>query len=225
MGTWIFFAMKSLSYLLVLIYVLVAATGGVVANDWWYDQFGLSQEGIGSGKIWQLLSYGLLHGNAYHLIVNVVLLWVLGGKLQSVIGSKKAMLILTLGVLAGGVFQLVLSYRVEADQMSLLVGVSGGLMALLLCLTTLDPYRVMRPLRIRAKHLGLGILMSEAILTLIDPTLGIPVLSGIGQYVARQMGESIFLVAHACHLGGGIAGLCIGKVILKCSDFSGQRVA
>ncbi len=203
--------MKSLSYLLVLIYVLVAATGGVVANSWWYDQLGLSQDGIEAGKIWQLLSYSLLHGNAYHIIVNGVLLWILGGKLQSIVGAKKAMLVLATGVFAGGVLQLALSYRVESDQSSLLVGISGGIMALLLGLTTIDPYRVMRPLRIRAKHLGLGFLLSEAILTLTDPALGVPVLSGLGIYAASMMGESIFHVAHACHLGGGIAGMCLGR--------------
>ena len=215
MGTRIFFVMKSLSYLLVLIYVLVAATGGVIANSWWYDQFGLSQQGIEAGKIWQFLSYALLHGNAYHLIVNAVLLWVLGGKLQSIVGAKKAMLVLAIGVLTGGVFQLALSCRVESDPSSLLVGVSGGIMGMLLCLTTIDPYRVMRPLRIRAKHLGLGFLLSEAILTLTDPALGIPVLSGLGIHAASMMGESIFHVAHACHLGGGIAGLYLGRIYRK----------
>jgi len=212
MGTRIFFAMKSLSYLLVLIYVLVAATGGVIANSWWYDQLGLSQEGIEAGKVWQFLSYALLHGNTYHLVVNAVLLWLLGGTLQSSIGVKKSMFVLAIGVFVGGVLQLALSYRIDGELPSLLVGVSGGLMGLLLCLTTIDPYRVMRPLRIRAKHLGLGFLLSEAILTLIDPSLGIPVISGLGQHVASAMGGSIFLVAHACHLGGGIAGVCLGKI-------------
>ncbi len=212
MGTRIFYVMKSLICLLVLFYVLLAATGGVAGNCWWYDQLGLSQVGIKSGKIWQFLSYALLHGNSYHLIVNTVLLWVLGGKLQSIVGAKKALFVLASGVVAGGVSQFALSFLVEAGESSLLVGVSGGILAMLLCLTTIDPYRVMRPLRIRAKHLGLGFLLSKAILTLIDPALAMPLFSGLGAHVANILGESIFLVAHGCHLGGAIAGLCIGLV-------------
>jgi membrane associated rhomboid family serine protease len=211
MGTRIFFVMKSLICLLVLLYAVVAATGGIAENCWWYEQLGLSQLGVKSGKIWQFFSYALLHGNGYHLIVNTVLLWVLGGKLQSIVGAKKALFVLASGVVAGGVFQFALSFLVEAGESSLLVGVSGGILAMLLCLTTIDPHRVMRPLRIRAKHLGLGFLLSEAILTLIDPALAMPLLSGVGAHVANIFGESIFLVAHACHLGGAIAGLCIGR--------------
>lgn len=212
MGTRIFFVMKPLSYLLVLLYVLAEVSGRVAGNSWWYDQFGLSQEGVEAGKFWQFLSYGFLHGNTYHLIVNGILLWLLGGRLQSNIGIKKSIFVLALGVFVGGALQLALSYRIDADQPSLLVGISGGLMALLLCLTTLDPYRVMRPLRIRAKHLGLGFLLAEGVLTLIDPSLGLPVLSGVGRQVASTMGEPIFLVAHACHFGGGIVGLYLGRI-------------
>ncbi|MEO1856252.1 MAG: rhomboid family intramembrane serine protease [Rubritalea sp.] len=213
--------MKSLTFLLVFIYLLIETMGGVMANNECYYQLGLSQQGIESGKIWQFLSYAVLHGNTYHFVVNGILLWVLGGKLQSIVGVKKAISILAVGVTTGGGLQLGLSYLTENGHSSLLVGVSGGIMALLLGLTTMDPCRVLRPLRIRARHLGLGFLMSEAIFTLIDPSLGIPVLTGVGHHVASAMGEPIFLVAHACHLGGGIAGLILGKIILSNSDQSG----
>lgn len=202
---------KSLSSLLVVIYVLIALTGGVAGNDWWYDQLGLSQQGIEAGKYWQLLSYGLLHGNLYHLVVNVVLLWLLGTRLESVVGGWKSLSVVLMGVFVGGFSHLVVGCWIDSEQANLLVGVSGGLMALLLYLTTLEPYRVMRPLRIRAKHLGLGFLVSEAVLILIDPALRIPIVSGVGAQLASVMGDSIFMVAHACHLGGGIAGLSLAK--------------
>lgn len=219
-----FFMTKFLSVLLVTLYMLVAVSGGVAENTWWYEQFGLSQQGIGAGKLWQFVSYGVLHGNLYHLTVNVVLLWLLGGRLEQMIGAKKSLAVVLLGVICGGVFQFGVSCMVDADGSSLLVGVSGGLMTLLLCLTTIDPYRVMRPLRIRAKHLGLGFLISELILTLIDPALGIPGASWLGGQLARAIGDSLFSVAHACHFGGGIAGLISAKVILSRSDTSGVRV-
>ncbi|MGJ8673808.1 rhomboid family intramembrane serine protease [Rubritalea sp.] len=205
--------MKVFSLTLVLIYVGLSLSGQYLNAI--YEIFGLSLEGIESGRVWQLLSYGVLHGSWWHLGVNVALLLLLGIKLQHILGWKKALVVTGLGVFVGGLCHLLLNVFLPVDQQGVLVGVSGGMMALLICLTTLDPDYSNGITRIRARHLGMGFFISSLILTLLTPSLGIVGLSRLGESLGGVFGYEMFYVSHACHFGGGIAGLIYGRYILR----------
>jgi membrane associated rhomboid family serine protease len=97
----------------------------------------------------------------------------------------------------------------------LLVGCSGGCMALLLLLATLSPQSRMLPLPVSARSLGLGVMAAALVLALALPKLGVPGLSTIGRTLAAHGMAGWFEIGHACHFGGGLAGWLIGRWILR----------
>ncbi|MFC5051721.1 rhomboid family intramembrane serine protease [Rubritalea spongiae] len=205
--------MKTFCLLLILIHVVLSTC--VQDVNAIYEVFGLSLDGIVNGKVWQFLSYGFLHGNWWHLAVNTMCIALLGLKLQQILDWKKALAVTMLAVLLGGGGYLLMNVFLPENQQGVLVGVSGGMMGLLLCLTTLDPDHRIWVTRIRSKHLGMGFLISSLCLALLTPALGVPVFSSIGEMLGNVFGEEMFYVSHACHFGGGIAGLFCGQYILR----------
>lgn len=207
--------MRSLSLLLIALYLVISLNGGVEGNLWCYDEAGLSLDGMTHGRLWQLASYGFLHGNWFHVMVNSVMLFLLGDRLQSLIGWRKSMVVTLAAVVLGGAIHLLLCLILNVPAQALLVGVSGGVMGVLLCLTTLHPYRVLWPLRLQARHLGNGFMISSMALILIMPDLGIPGLSQCGAFLVELFGNEVFQASHACHLGGGIAGVLAAKYWIR----------
>jgi membrane associated rhomboid family serine protease len=188
--------------------ILVAASGGVTPLAHWFEIFGLSRSGFFEGRIWQPLSYGILHGNWLHAGLNAAFILLIGSRIEFIAG-RPAMLKVTLaGALAGGLAHLLLGS-------GLLVGMSGACMALLILLTTLSPESRMFPLPVSGKSLGLGLLMAALLLALIDPALGIPVASSAGKALTNNGMGSWFQLGHACHFGGGLAGWLCGRWLLR----------
>jgi membrane associated rhomboid family serine protease len=186
----------------------VDMAGGVDALAGWYETLGLSRAGILAGRIWQLLSYGLLHGAWWHAGLNAVFVLLIGSRIEFIAGRSVLIGVTLAGILGGGIAHLLIGS-------GLLVGLSGGCISLLLCLTTLSPESRMFPLPVSGRSLGLGILVAEFGLALIDPGLGLPGLSAVGTAaVAHGMG-SWFEMGHACHFGGGLAGWIYGRWILR----------
>jgi len=197
--------------ILLAIHAGVELAGGYDAQFRWYDTFGLWADGVFSGKIWQLLTYGLLHGGWSHVGMNAACLLLVGGKLEWQIGGRRMLACALLGVIAGGAGHLLLG--VTRD--SLLVGFSGGCMALLLLLTTLSPGSRMFPLPISARSLGVGLLLSEFLLALMDPGLHLPGFSLLGKQLVAWGHHGWFEMGHACHFGGGVAGWLYGHWLLR----------
>lgn len=190
------------------IQALVAAGGGPDNLSGWFTTFGLSRAGVLSGNIWQIVSYGLLHGSWLHAGINALFVLAIGSRIEHIIGPR-AMLRATLaGVAGGGLCHLLLGR-------GLLVGLSGGCLALLLLLTTLSPQSRMLPLPVSGRSLGLGILLAALLLTLLNPALGIPGAAQAGQWLANHGMRGWWRVGHACHLGGGLAGWLYGRWWLR----------
>lgn len=191
-----------------LVQMFVSAKGGPDFVSAWYENLGLSRGGFLSGKVWQVLSYGLLHGGWWHAGLNALFVLLVGSRIEHMAGRPAMARVIVLGILGGGVAHLVLGA-------GLLVGMSGGCVALLLCLTTLSPQSRMFPLPVSGRSLGLGILIAELILALIDPAVKLPGLSLIGRWMVDHGMESCFRMGHACHFGGGMAGWACGRWILR----------
>jgi membrane associated rhomboid family serine protease len=190
------------------IQTLVVIKGGPAVLGSWFENFGLSREGFLSGKVWQVFSYSLLHGGWWHVGLNSLFVLLIGSRIEHMAGSLAVLRTLLAGVLGGGVSHLLLGA-------GLLAGCSGGCLALLLLLTTLSPQSRMFPLPVSGKNLGLGILLAELFLALVNPALGLPGLAGIGGMLANHGMASWFQVGHACHFGGGLAGWVYGRWILR----------
>jgi membrane associated rhomboid family serine protease len=186
----------------------IAMRGTADDAVWWFENLGLSRAEFLTGKPWQVFTYGMLHGGWWHLGLNSMLVLVLGARIEHIAGKAVMLLATAAGVLAGGLFHLLLGN-------GLLVGLSGGCLALLLLLTTLSPQSRMMPLPVSAKNLGLGILFSALILALINPALDLPGLSSLGRALEDHGLGSWFQIGHACHFGGALAGWIYGRWILR----------
>lgn len=174
---------------------------------------GLSRAGMLQGHIWQLVTYGFLHGGWLHAGLNTLFLLVLGSRIEHMVSGAMVSKTLILGILGGGVFHLLLSPA--HANVSVLVGMSGGCVALLLLLTTLSPGSRMMPLPISGRSLGIGILLAELLLALIHPGLGLPGFSRVGIWLVQHGMESWFQLGHACHFGGGLVGWTLGRWLLR----------
>lgn len=194
---------------------LVTVVGGVDRQPaWtWFVTMGLSREGIFAGKIWQIFTYGFIHGSWFHAGMNALFVLLIGSRIEHVAGRSILMKVMIFGIVGGGISHLLLAPG--GSGAGLLVGLSGGCMALLLLLTTLSPQSRMIPLPISAKSLGLGVLAAEFILAVIDPRLGIPWFADLGKKLAEHGLSSWFQLGHACHFGGGVAGWILGRWLLR----------
>lgn len=189
-------------------HLVVSLCGGVDAVGSWYQNLGLSREGVLSGKIWQLASYGLPHGGWLHALLNALFILIIGSRVERMVGTRMMLLVVLAGVAGGGVFHLLIGS-------GLLVGLSGGCFALLLMLTTLSPDSRMFPILISGRSLGVGILAAELLLALIDPGSEIPQFERIGGWLVKHDMGAWFRMGHACHLGGGLAGWVFGRWVLR----------
>ncbi|MFT3991079.1 MAG: rhomboid family intramembrane serine protease [Luteolibacter sp.] len=188
----------------------IECTGGVVKHWPLYVELGLQLPAVLHGWIWQLLSYGFLHGSWSHVLLNAGCLLLVGPRLEKIWGAWRVLGTALIGVIAGGLGHLLLGVTEHA----LLVGFSGGCMALVLLFCTISPDARWGPLGISAKNLGRGILSSELGLALIEPAKGWPVFSEIGRLL-MPWGASVFQMGHACHFGGAFAGWLIGKWLVR----------
>lgn len=190
------------------IHAWVAMRGGPERLGRWFADFGMERAGFLTGKIWQPVSYGFLHGGWWHAALNALFLLAIGSRIEHMAGRATMVRTTAAGVLAGGLCHLLLGS-------GLLVGMSGACMALLLLLTTLSPQSRMFPLPVSARSLGLGVMLGELILTLVNPSLDLPGLSVVGRAMVERGMGSWFQIGHACHVGGGLAGWLYGRWILR----------
>ncbi|MES2923200.1 MAG: rhomboid family intramembrane serine protease [Verrucomicrobiota bacterium] len=197
------------------IQLLVTLAGGQDREPaWsWFETFGLNRQEVFAGKIWQVFTYGFLHGGWLHVGVNSVFLLLIGSRIEHMAGHAVMVRTGVFGVLGGGIGHLILAPG--GASAPLLVGLSGACVALLLLLTTLSPQSRMMPIPLTGKSLGLGILTAELILALIDPSLGIPGFSTLGAWLVDHGHAAWFELGHACHFGGGLAGWMLGKWLLR----------
>lgn len=207
--------MKLMSLILVLIYAGVFCLLDEQQSYQLFSTFGLSYDGLKQGRVWQLVTYALLHGNWFHVLLNATFLYLLGRKAPAVFGSVKSYWILLLGIIGGGLFHLLIGLFVESHSGVILVGVSGGVMAILLALTTYSPYERLSPLPLRSGNLGLGCLLAAFLLLLIDPAVGMPAFSTVGEKIEVLAGFDLSRISNACHLGGGFAGWVFVKYFTR----------
>ncbi len=200
----------TLAILILVCEWLLAELGGYDSQParHWFEVLGLSSRGFLAGEVWQVASYGLLHGGWWHAGLNAVFILLIGSRIEHMAGRRTMCIVVLAGVVAGGVFHLLIGS-------GLLVGISGGCMALLLFLTTVSPDSRMAPLQISGRSLGLGILMAAGILALADPAARIPGFSSLGNWIVENGWGAWFLMGHACHLGGGLAGWGVGRWMLR----------
>ncbi len=111
-------------------------------------------------QVWQLVSYGFLHGGFSHLFFNMFGLWMFGRVVEQVWGATRFLLYYMVCVIGAGITQLLTLYFMAPGVGVPTVGASGGLFGILLAFGMMFPNaRVMLlipPIPMTAKWLVIG---------------------------------------------------------------------
>lgn len=153
---------------------------------WFETFFALWPPSSGHFGPWQLLSYGLLHGDPAHLFFNMLGLWMFGSEIERLWGHKRYLQFIVASVLSAAIVQLLWGVLTAHNQPT--VGASGALFGLLLAFGMMFPNRIIMPL-------FPPIPMKAKVFVAVFG--GLELLFGLG-------GSSG--VAHFAHLGGMLGG-------------------
>lgn len=151
----------------------------------------LREGGTVGFEIWQLVSYGFLHGSLTHLLFNMLALWMFGGTIERLFGARPFAIYYFACVIGAALAQLaVIAWFTGGFYPTL--GASGGVFGVLLAFGMMYPHQrimlIFPPIPMPAWLFVTGY-------GLIELYLGI---------TGTQAG-----VAHFAHLGGMVAGFVL----------------
>jgi len=113
--------------------------------------------GVPGFQIWQLVTYGFLHGGLLHLFVNMFALWMFGTSLERFWGSRPFLWFYLVCLVGAGLIQLVVA-TLAADSGNLYptIGASGAVFGILLGFAMMFPEQQLMllfpPIPIKAKY-------------------------------------------------------------------------
>lgn len=174
--------------LLILIGLNLAIFGAQLAIETFYPGFvraylGISHAGVRDAYAWQFITALFLHGGPWHLVGNMLILYLLGRDLETILGQRHFLYLYLAGAI-GGEF----SHLFLMPSESVLFAASGGVAAVVIAYAVILPELELTsvfPLRLKAKHLGYGMIAIGLVLLGLDRT---------------------GLVCHSAFLGGCAAG-------------------
>jgi membrane associated rhomboid family serine protease len=186
--------------------------------------FGLWPLTSGQFMPWQVVSYGFLHGDATHLLFNMLGLWMFGSELERLWGRNRYLQFLLASLLAAALAQLVVTWLMGTRGPT--IGASGALYGLLLAYALAFPRRqfdlvgflpmvlLMAPFQVLNI---LGIVLFVLLLTnrqaVPIPPLPVPALTMVALFGAIELLMGIFFrssgIANFAHLGGMVGGYLI----------------
>ena len=147
--------------------------------------------GAPSFQVWQLLTYGFLHGSLTHLFFNMFALYMFGGEVERLLGPRHFLTYYLVCVVGAAVAQIFVMGNM--NQMPVpTVGASGGVFGLLLAFGMAWPHRR---------------------LMLLFPPIPMPAWLFVTLYGALELYLGVTGsgagVAHFAHLGGMAAGYAL----------------
>lgn len=183
----------------------IAMILGPVLNQpgWFVLLLGLVPARVVSyGFIWQPFTYMFLHGNMWHILFNLLWLWIFGCDVERHWGTRRFVKFYILSGLAAAVCTLLVALMNERIAMTPTIGASGAILGVLVAYAMLFPENritllvfFVLPVTMKARTLAIVC----AVLTIM------PALSA-----QSEMGG----VAHFAHLGG----LAFGYLYVKFGD-------
>ena len=146
---------------------------GLVPRSVWQDLY-----------LWQLFTYQFLHGGLFHLLFNMLALWMFGCTLERRWGSEFFLKYYFVSVIGGGI----LNTLFVPDQMGPSIGASAGVYGILLAFGLIYPNQIVYfyfLFPIKMKHF-------------------VWIIGAIALYSSVTSGQSG--IAHLAHLGGMVFG-------------------
>ncbi|HET6179963.1 MAG TPA: rhomboid family intramembrane serine protease [Candidatus Sulfotelmatobacter sp.] len=115
------------------------------------------------GKVWQLVTYSVLHEGLLHLLGNMLGIWMFGSAIESAWGTRRFLELYWLGVVGAALTTVALSYsHMLGDPTKSTIGASGGVFAILIAFGMLfgdqEIMMIPFPFLIKAKYF-VGILI------------------------------------------------------------------
>jgi len=155
---------------------------------------GLSRHGfLGEAHLWQVITYIFLHGGFFHILMNMLVLFVFGRELEDYLGTDRFLyLYMACGIVAGLGWLMI-----SGAGPAVCIGASGAVFGIAAAYAALNPNRV---------------------LTLLIFPLPIPVkMKARTMIIVFGAATMVFLffdqgnIAHAAHLAGGLVGYFYGR--------------
>jgi membrane associated rhomboid family serine protease len=124
---------KNLMIVMGAVFVIQQFVGGM-----FYALFALNPARVWSQYfVWQLFTYIFLHGDLFHILFNLLALYMFGGELESYWGSRKFLFYFFFCGIGAAIFTVVLF----GNQYMLIIGASGAIYGILLAFGWLFPNR------------------------------------------------------------------------------------
>ncbi len=115
----------------VAIFFLQSAAPGIMAPfALWPLSASRASGGMVSFELWQVVTYGFLHGGLFHLAFNMFALYMFGGAMEQVVGPRRFLNYYFVCVIVAAVAQLLVTQMLGGFYPT--VGASGGVFGLLL---------------------------------------------------------------------------------------------
>jgi membrane associated rhomboid family serine protease len=144
--------------------------------------------GTPSFQVWQLVTYGFLHGSVTHLLFNMFALYMFGAEIELLLGGRRFLWYFLACIVGAAVTQLIV-YTFLGRPPTPTVGASGGVFGLLL---------------------AFGLAYPERKILLLIPPIPMPALMFVTLYGLLELYLGVTGsnqgVAHFAHLGGMVAG-------------------
>jgi membrane associated rhomboid family serine protease len=142
-------------------------------------------------EVWQLLTYGFLHGGLTHLFFNMFALYMFGGEIERLFGARRFVTYYLVCVVGAAIAQLVVISNLDSRPVPT-VGASGGVFGLLLAFGMAFPQR---RIMLLFPPIPMPAWLFVTLYGLLELYLGV---TGSGQGIA-----------HFAHLGGMVAGFIL----------------
>lgn len=132
--------------------------------------------------VWQLLSYGFLHGNLNHIFFNMFGLWMFGRDLERMMGARRFLIYYLTCVIGAGIVQLFVAGIQGGIYPT--IGASGGVFGILLAFAMAFPNRIIMllfpPIPMKAKYFVLMYGLLELYLGLSGRAQGVANFAHLG---------------------------------------------
>ena len=185
-----------------LLFALFGALNSTAAlSGWLYEHLGLQGWAVVHGEIWQLVTYAFLHAGLFHILFNLLALWMFGAQLETDWGYSLFMQFYFFCVIGAALTTVAVSFTgiLGVSPHTLTVGASGGIYGILVAFGILHGESEIMlfpiPFLIKAKYFVIG-LIALAIYGALSS--------------AHSLGQS---TAYMAHLGGGLFGYLFLKFV------------
>jgi membrane associated rhomboid family serine protease len=167
----------------------------VLSQNWsqrlFIETFGLSLYKLQYLHVWQFVTYMFIHGDTWHLLFNMIGLYVFGTEFERAFGKRRFLQFYFACGIVGGVAYLVLTVVNPAYQVIPLVGASGAIYGLLVAAIIFFP------------HIQIILLVFPVPIRVFGMIIAGMLLLNILAGDVRNLGGEV------CHVAGAAAGLAI----------------